>query len=191
MRSFRYSGITVLILACAACAQTRGQATESVAPAAAAPVDGGERIVSAKGYGVISAQAGVTLDQAKLLAMRAARLDAYRNLAERLQGLRIASVSNAAAFASQGDTLQTSAEYFLRGARVVSIMPVRDGLYEAVVEVDLDVPGAGASLVPAAVPAAAPAPAPASAAQPAAAASEPRKKSTFWGRLTNLFGGDS
>lgn len=126
------------------------QATAPVA-AAPAPVQTDyqeDRTVTAKGYGTVAAQGGVSSDQAKLMAMRAAKLDAYRNLAERLQGLRVNSVSNAAAFASQGDSVQTSAEYFLKGARVISIAPVRDGLYEAIIEMDLDNPGASVTLTP-------------------------------------------
>jgi len=160
MRSLRLFGlIATILLLCGGCAAQRTPAAAPLAPIATIAVDPADpsqkedHIVSAKGYGVVAAQGAVSLDQAKLLAMRAAKVDAYRNLAERLQGLRVNSSSNAAAFASQGDAVQTSAEYFLRGARVVSIAPVRDGIYEAVVELDLDSPGASVTLTtPPAIP---------------------------------------
>jgi len=168
----------VAALLCAACVTTQGGYADS-------SFGGGDynqtpeaRIVTAKGYGTVTAQAGASLDQAKLMAMRAAKVDAYRNLAERLQGLRVSSVSNAAAFASQGDAVQTSAEYFLKGARVVSIAPLRDGIYEAVVELDLDSPGTSVTLTPSAPPAVQPAPA--AAAAPVAAPDKNKKTKSFF-----------
>lgn len=150
MRHLRLLGLlTLTLLIGTGCVFQRAAAP---APAqAVVPEDPSQKedhVVTAKGYGIVAAQGAVSLDQAKLLAMRAAKVDAYRNLAERLQGLRVNSSSNATAFASQGDAVQTSAEYFVRGARVVSIAPVRDGIYEAVVELDLDNPSAGVSFTP-------------------------------------------
>ena len=165
-------------LLCSACLTMQGGYADSSYSGGDYSPTPESRIITAKGYGTVTAQAGASLDQAKLMAMRAAKVDAYRNLAERLQGLRVSSVSNAAAFASQGDAVQTSAEYFLKGARVVSIAPLRDGIYEAVVELDLDSPGTSVTLAPSAPPAVQPAP-PAAAA-PAAAPDKNKKTKSFF-----------
>jgi hypothetical protein len=179
MRLFRLLGLaTPLVFLCSACVTLPGAGSASGYSSAENPVPMEDRIVSAKGYGTVTAQAAMSSDQAKLMAMRAAKVDAYRNLAERLQGLRVSSVSNAAAFASQGDAVQTSAEYFLRGARVVSITPLRDGIYEAVVELDLDNPGTSVTLAPA--PAPAPVVQPAPVVKPAPVSENKKTKSFFF-----------
>lgn len=100
-------------------------------------------VMAAKGYGAVSSQSGVSLEQKKLMAIRAAKMDAYRNLAERVQGFRLSSTSSAAATNTQSDLIQMSAESYLRGARVVSVTPLPDGIYETLVEVELSRPPAG------------------------------------------------
>ncbi|RPI60977.1 MAG: hypothetical protein EHM48_06385 [Planctomycetaceae bacterium] len=57
--------------------------------------------------------------QSKLLAYRAARVDAMRKLAERVQGLRITSETTVKDFVAENDQIATSMQAFLMGAQEV------------------------------------------------------------------------
>lgn len=78
-----------------------------------------------------------TAGQQKMMAMRAAQVDAYRNLAEQVQGFRVRGVTTVSAFALQNDTIHTYVDAFIRGARVVGINAIADGNYQANVELEL------------------------------------------------------
>jgi hypothetical protein len=93
--------------------------------------------LTAVGYGNMGRYSQYTNGQQKLLAIRAAQVDAYRNLAEQLQGFRIAGNTSVATFATQHDTSRLSVDAFLRGARVVNTTAAADGNYEVTVELDL------------------------------------------------------
>jgi len=77
--------------------------------------------------------------QAKLMAFRAAELDARRKLAEQIQGLMITSETNVRDFVAENDQIQTSMLAFQQGAHVVrgSQKVMEDGTTEATVEIDL------------------------------------------------------
>lgn len=74
----------------------------------------------------------------KLMAMRAAKLDAYRALAERIHGLRIWGGTSIGEMVLEEDRFRVMVDAFVVGARVVSIMPGGDGVYEAIVEAEVD-----------------------------------------------------
>ena len=92
---------------------------------------------SAVGYGSMGSYPQYTTGQQKMMAMRAAQVDAYRNLAEQVQGFRIKGVTTVSAFALQNDTIHTYVDAFIRGARVVGINAITDGNYQANVELEL------------------------------------------------------
>ncbi|WP_249383966.1 LPP20 family lipoprotein [Chitinivorax sp. B] len=92
---------------------------------------------SATGYGTMSAFEGYTAGQKRLLAMRAAKLDAYRTLAEQIYGVRIKGNTTVAALIAQNDSFRIYLDGFLRGARIVSVTPMAEGSYETEVEVEL------------------------------------------------------
>ncbi len=77
--------------------------------------------------------------QAKLMAYRAAELDARRKLAEQLAGLMITSNTSVRDFVAENDEIETSMLTFQQGAR--ELMDKRkvfeDGSVETVVEIDL------------------------------------------------------
>jgi len=77
--------------------------------------------------------------QAKLMAMRAAELDARRKLAEQINGLRISSSTNVQDFVAQNDEIRTSMLAYQQGARVIesSKKIAEDGTVECVVEIEL------------------------------------------------------
>lgn len=92
----------------------------------------------AVGYGATGGNASqYTLGQQKLMAMRAARVDAYRALAEQVYGFRVFGNTAVSAFSTQNDNVRTYVDSFIRGARVVNMTPVADGNFEATVELEL------------------------------------------------------
>ncbi|MCK9554594.1 hypothetical protein M0R36_02080 [bacterium] len=58
--------------------------------------------------------------QEKLMARRAAIVDGYRNLAERVKGLRITSNTYVRDFVAESDQIQTQFDHFLKGAKIDS-----------------------------------------------------------------------
>ena len=80
-----------------------------------------------------------TAAQAKLMAMRAAKIDAYRSLAEQVYGYRVTANTSVSAFATQNDNVRTYVDAFIRGTRVVSINAIADGSFEATVELELPI----------------------------------------------------
>jgi hypothetical protein len=76
--------------------------------------------------------------QQKLLAKRAAIVDGYRNLAERIKGLKIDASTYVRDFVAEADEINTALDTFIKGARVVG--PARyfdDGSAEVTVEITL------------------------------------------------------
>jgi hypothetical protein len=76
--------------------------------------------------------------QKKLMARRAAVMDAYRQLAETIQGIKITSSTIVRDFVTEKDEIKGSLDSFvMRGAQVVSEQFLSDGTYEVTVEVKL------------------------------------------------------
>ena len=135
--------VAVLALACAsllsACGTVHMPAMGRQAPAAPVVVT-----LNATGYGAVNnaACAGqcdrVSPAQRKLLAMRAARLDAYRAMAEQVYGLRIEGGSTVGSLALKDDSFKVYIDAFIRGARVTNTVQREDGTYEATVEMEFD-----------------------------------------------------
>lgn len=96
--------------------------------------------VSAVGFGTMSAFTKYPPGQQRLLAMRAAKLDALRNLAEQLGGVSVQGSSRMVDMAAQIDSFRVSVDTLVRNARVLSITPIQEGNYEAVVETTVDIP---------------------------------------------------
>jgi hypothetical protein len=100
--------------------------------------------LNATGYGAVNTAAcngecdRVSPAQRKLLAMRAARLDAYRAMAEQVYGLRIEGGSTVGSLALKDDSFKVYIDAFIRGARVTNVAQREDGSYETTVEMDFD-----------------------------------------------------
>ncbi|MGC9385527.1 MAG: LPP20 family lipoprotein [Hydrogenovibrio sp.] len=90
------------------------------------------------GYGAESTYDGYTPGQRRLMAIRAAKLDAYRSLAEQLYGIKIDSNTSIATLTAQNDSFRARVNAIVRGARVVSITPMADHNYETTLEVYID-----------------------------------------------------
>ena len=95
------------------------------------------RRLMATGYGNSGSYNQYTTGQAKLMAMRAAKIDAYRNLAEQVHGVRVWGNTAVSSFVAQSDVVRTYVDSFIRGARVVSVSAIADSNYEATVELEL------------------------------------------------------
>lgn len=93
--------------------------------------------VTAVGYGAMPVGEGLTSAQRHLLAMRAAKLDAYRALAETVSGIKITGTSTVSAMALTSDSYKAYIEAYMRGARIVSITPLPDGAFETILELTL------------------------------------------------------
>lgn len=107
-------------------------------PAASAPVVIPTEVVRATGYGAIPQDPDLGVSQRRLLGMRAAKLEAIRNLVEQIYGLRIEGQSTVGAMAVRNDSFRTYIRTYVNGARVVSITPIDDQTFEATVELTLD-----------------------------------------------------
>ena len=96
--------------------------------------------LTALGHGNPGIYSQYTPGQQKLMAMRAAQLDAYRSLAEQVYGFRVTGNTTVSAFATQDDTIRSQVDAFIRGARVVSTTSIADGNFEVMVELELSAP---------------------------------------------------
>ena len=92
--------------------------------------------LTATGYAVISVQNSKTPAQQRLMAIRAAKLDAYRSLAEQVYGLRLDATATVADMVVQNDTFRSKVEGVIYGATLVSITPSGDDTYETTLTLD-------------------------------------------------------
>jgi hypothetical protein len=93
--------------------------------------------ITATGNGSMGHYGNQNSGQQRLMAMRAAKLDAFRNLAEQVYGFQISGSTTLNAFAAQNDNVRSYVEAFMRGAKVVDMTAGQDGIYEATVELEL------------------------------------------------------
>ncbi|MCR5536172.1 MAG: hypothetical protein K6F05_02015 [Succinivibrio sp.] len=92
-------------------------------------------VLRATGYAVYSKQPGPTRADKMIQAMRASKLDAYRELTEQLNGLYINSETGLNNTRQGKDTVKTQVEGFVHGARVIRQYPVGD-TYTTELELD-------------------------------------------------------
>ena len=76
--------------------------------------------------------------QEAVLAFEAARADAYRNLLESVQGLRVEGSTTVQNLAVASSETRASLESFVRGAAILEETMEPDGTAKVVVEIDLD-----------------------------------------------------
>ncbi|SMY14879.1 LPP20 family lipoprotein [Photobacterium aquimaris] len=83
-------------------------------------------LVSAVGYASISEQNGRTQEEKSLRAMRASKLDAYRELSEQIYGLRISATTSLSNQQLGPETTDGAVDGIIRGAKVIRSYPVGD-----------------------------------------------------------------
>jgi len=93
-------------------------------------------VIRVTGYGAYASEDKKSSAK-RLLAIRASKLDAYRNLAERVYGFSVSGESTVRDFMLKSDAFATSVDTVVRGARVVSISDNPVTGIETVVELEL------------------------------------------------------
>ncbi|MFM7395970.1 MAG: LPP20 family lipoprotein [Gammaproteobacteria bacterium] len=90
--------------------------------------------ITATGFASITAQSGGDAAQRRLQAARAAKLDAYRNLAEQLYGVEFASDSVVADTRVREDHIRVRISGVIAGAELVLLEPLGNDSYQATVK---------------------------------------------------------
>ena len=105
----------------------------------AAPLIEKRETLTATGYAVVTVQNHKNPAQQRLMAIRASKLDAYRNLTEQVYGQQLDASSTVADMVVTNDTFRAKVEGVIYGARLVSITPVGEDTYETTLSLDRDV----------------------------------------------------
>lgn len=103
--------------------------------------DGGKKLVrirvGASGYGA-PPKNYYPVGQRRLMTMRAAKVDAYRALAEIVGGLHVWGGTAIADMVLERDRYRTFVDTYVRGARVIDVTPMDDDTYKTTVEMTID-----------------------------------------------------
>ena len=105
--------------------------------AGSAEISSSGNIVRATGNGFGPDDQNLLPAEKNLLGMRAAKIDAIRNLAEEVYQVRITSESIVRDFVVKSDDVRARVDAYIRGARVVSEKSFNDGRYQVEVEIDI------------------------------------------------------
>ena len=90
----------------------------------------------ATGYAVIDVQPADHPAQKRLMAIRAAKLDAYRGLAEQVYGQYLDASTTVAEMIVTSDSFRSKVEGVIYGATLVSISPRAANTYEVTLSLD-------------------------------------------------------
>lgn len=94
-------------------------------------------VLSAVGYAPINAQLADDESSKTLMAIKASKLDAYRELAEQVYGQKVDGEQELANLILTNNQLKSSVEGVIRGARVVKAYPVGEDTYATELELDM------------------------------------------------------
>lgn len=90
------------------------------------------------GLSQVSTQPGSSINERRLMAIRAARMEAIRDLTEQIHGIRISSESTLRDQVLRSDMVRGLVEGEIRGARTLRITPKGDDSFEVVMALDPD-----------------------------------------------------
>ena len=109
-------------------------------PVVAAPVAQAMPVVQFTGLGMsqVSTQPGKSTNEKRLMAIRAARLEALRDLTEQIHGIRLDSETTLRDQTVGSDTIRALVDGEIRGARTVRITPKGGDSFEVVLALDPD-----------------------------------------------------
>lgn len=88
------------------------------------------------GFAQIAGQPGVTQNEKRLMAIRAARVDALRDLTEQVHGVRISATTTVRDAVVADDSLNAVVTGTLRGARTLRVTAKGSDSYEVEMELD-------------------------------------------------------
>lgn len=94
-------------------------------------------VLSAVGYAPINAQLGLDDSSKTLMAIKASKLDAYRELAEQVYGQKVDGEQALSNLVLTNNELKSSVEGVIRGARVIKTYPVGEDTYATELELDM------------------------------------------------------
>lgn len=95
-----------------------------------------KEIIQAVGYASISEQKGRTKEEKSIRAMRASKLDAYRELSEQIYGLRISATTSLDDQQLGYEMTEGAVDGVIRGAKIIRSYPVGDSY---VTEMELNI----------------------------------------------------
>lgn len=95
-----------------------------------------DNVLTAVGYASVSEQKGRNDEEKRIRAMRASKIDAYRELAEQIYGMRVSGRANLQDQRLGTEMTSGAVDGVIRGAEVVRSYPVGDSY---VTELELDV----------------------------------------------------
>lgn len=96
-------------------------------------------ILRVNGHGTYGkSDATVNADQTSLMAIRASKMDAYRNMAERVYGTRIQGNTTVQNLATRDDNIRGYVDNLVRGAKVISTRETSKNSYETQMELVLE-----------------------------------------------------
>lgn len=127
--------VVAMLLAMVGC-QSRGYVASDTALNTIAPMVEKRDALMGTGYAVIDVQSSEYPAQRRLLAIRAAKLDAYRSLTEQVYGQYVDSTTTVADMVVRSDTFRGRVEGVIYGATLVSIEPRSADTYEVTLALD-------------------------------------------------------
>lgn len=139
MRSFLLAPVGLLMLTTACAHQPHGhghghRTNYPVQPMAIQQVHYEDETIRVSGRGAVVPDVTQTQAQQKLMAMRASRMDAYRNLAERLYGIELEGSTTVREMAAQHDQVRSFINRHVSGARVVETVLMEDNIYQTTLQ---------------------------------------------------------
>ena len=93
-------------------------------------------VLHATGYAPVSAQRGTDKSSKMLMAIKASKLDAYRELTEQVYGQKLDGNQSLSNLVLTNTQLKSSVAGVIRGARVVKSYPVGEDTYATELELD-------------------------------------------------------
>jgi len=129
--------LLLTIAGLAGCANSApGSSSSASGDASFRPTMDRRETIMATGYAVIGVQNNKNAPQQRLLAIRAAKIDAYRGLAEQVYGLYLDANTTVSEMTVMNDTFRTRVEGVIFGARLTSITPINNDTYEVTLSLD-------------------------------------------------------
>ncbi len=95
------------------------------------------KIVESVGYSALSTYKNYPTSQQILMAVRGAKMDAYRNLAEEIHGVKIKGNTTVKDMITENDSYRAYVDSIVRGAHFTAVTPKANGIYEAEVVLTL------------------------------------------------------